>query len=109
VDRFGGIPRCISWPGVYGAEFIGVHRAQWRAHICMELIADAPAGNEVSAVDGQAVLAKHGIPFLGGTDDVHVAYEYLVNLRQRGILRAVDGDDTNFVTSGAGLVDWPHA
>ncbi|MDT5024094.1 MAG: hypothetical protein QOE61_520 [Micromonosporaceae bacterium] len=104
VDRFGGVPKCISWPGVYGAEFIGVHRTQWRAHICMELIADAPAGTEVSAVDGQAVLAKHGIPLLGTTDEVHAAiYEYLVNLRQRGILRAVDGDDTMFVTASTGL------
>lgn len=86
-DRYGEVPRCISWPNTYLTEAIAVPPALWRALICLRLIADAPAGTTFTVHNARDLLRKEGVPFDAPRASVDAAVaHYLYNLCQRGIL-----------------------
>lgn len=103
IIRYGEVPKCISWANTTLTRAIAADPALWRAHICLRLIQDAPAGTEITTGQALTVLSGAGITFTAQLDVVATIDLYFTNLRQRGILRHPDGDTARYTTTGTDL------
>lgn len=103
VTRYGKVPQSISWPNTTLSCAIDDDPALWRAHICLQLIQDAPAGMEINTGQALTVLSEAGIKIAAEPEAVAAIDAYLTNLRQRGILHNPHGDEARYTTTGTNL------
>ncbi|MBB1048362.1 hypothetical protein G6028_11290 [Dietzia cercidiphylli] len=103
VARYGAVPECISWASTTLTSAIDADPALWRAHICLRLVQDAPAGMQITTGQALTVLSEAGITFPAEPDAVAAIDFYLNNLRQRDILQNPNGDRTVYTTTGRSL------